>query len=779
VKTYLQNLFVLLSLTGLAGCGAGGSNTSLEVSRAFATTNTSFGGGLIISGKNLTTGRFFSQGLTTSKDFRTTLEKGKWKISAVGWDGGGTPGTEKLFAGIPYCGSVEADLASDQESVTLNINQANCNTNEFTAGRVDGSGNLREFGAIITCNTFLNPTVGPASTGAISSHYIAPGTGTDMFCANAAPDLQTKVRATKIYAMNKLPGQATESMGFNSGCMRGLASPNESVIFPTNASNPYTGGYTLKLPFNNVPYTIVTYEDVTCTKPLAIYPFKNGLMAGHPEAFDHLVLDRGSLDSKLILPGNDMRRAKSALVNLMPYLKRYNSASPEKFNTVPSTGYTSLTYPAFNGVTTTVTIEESDCGDSFGHSGNISSATCVDVGDKVEVTYTGSGTGAADFTFYVNPGPSARRTVYLNVAEGANAPILHKSHKEIIKLMGESGTDSNETFFSQDDDHDEKRYGILSTARQMLSAHGAGGLLGIPDDTLTFAQACNALSGEKAMTIYNHEKLQYETFRVNIHNTTVSSPTSYICKTSTLSASDCSSGAGGIPYNKRMLIYDYKQSAIAPAIVMEFSCSGLVGRLESNSFETKSLERFSSKRVVSWNTQTDSNLAYQRAEFLEWNRMEKYVSSAWQLKVDERRMARIQKNGTDDYDAWVYRFGSAYNGSTYSQNTERFFFKTESASKLCYLNESTTPTAQSAFNYILVNSDPLLDDDILGGETATNAFYPANSFPQTPTTCGSTFIGLPSGNNADLVDGSLEFQLGEFGGVNFPAKFGGSFFTSP
>jgi hypothetical protein len=778
VKTNLQNLLLLLSLIALAGCGAGGSNTSLEVSRAFATTNTSFGGGLIISGKNLTTGRFFSQGLTTSKDFRTTLEKGKWKISAVGWDGGGSPGTEKLFAGVPYCGSVEADLSSDQESVTLNINQANCNTSEFTAGKVDGSGNLRIFGAIITCNTFLNPTVGPASTGALSSHYIAPGTGTDNFCDTAAPDLKTKVMATKIYAMNKLPGQATESMGFNSGCMRGLASPNESVIFPTNASNPYNG-YTLKLPFNNLPLTIVTYEDVTCTKPLAIYPFKNGLMPGHPEAFDHLVLDRGSIDAKLLLPGNDMRRAKSALVNLMPSFKKYNSGSPAKFDTVPSTGYTSLTYPAFNGVTTTVTIEnESDCGDSFGHSGNISSATCVDVGDKVEVTYTGSGVGAADFTFY-NPGAVPRTTIYLNVVEGTNAPILHKSYKEIIKLMGESGNDSNETFFSQDDDHDEKKYGVLSTARQMLSAHGAGGLLGIPDDTLTFSQACNALTGEKTMTIYNHEKLQFETYRVNIHNTPVNSPSSYLCKTSTLSASDCSTGTGGIAYNKRMLIYDYKQSAITPSIVMEFSCSGYVGRLESNSFETESLKRFNSKRIVSWNTQSDSNLGYQRVEFLEWNRMEKYVSSAWQLLVDERRMARMQKNGTDDYDAWVYRFGSAYNGSTYSQNMERFFFKTESSSKLCYLNEANSPSSQSAFNYILLNSDPLLDDDIVGGETATAAFYPSSAFPQTPTTCGGSFIALPSGNSADLMDGTLEFQLGEFGGTNFPAKFGGSFFTSP
>lgn len=777
MKTNLQNVFLLLSLTGLAGCGAGGSNTSLEISRAFATTNTTFGGGLIISGKNLTTGRFFSQGLTTSMDFRTTLEKGKWKISAVGWDGGGSSGSEKLFAGIPYCGSIEADLTSDTQSVTLNINQANCNTNEFTAGRVDGSGNLRVFGAIITCNTFLNPTVGPSSTGAINTHYIAPGTGTDNFCSGIAPDLQSKVRATKIYALNKLPGQAADSMGFSSGCMQGLSAPDESVIYPTNASNPYNG-YTVKLPFNNVPFTIVTYEDSTCTKPLAIYPFKNGLLAGNPDAFDHLILDRGTSDSKLILPGNDMRRAKSALVNLMPYFKKYNFASPAKFDTVPTSGYTSLTYPAFNGVTTTVRVDEPNCGDSFGHSGNISSATCIDIGDKVEVTYVGSGVGVADFTFY-DPGPVARRTIYLNVAEGTNAPTLHKNHKEIIKLMGESGTDSNDTFFSQDDDHDEKRYGALSVARQMLSAHGAGGLLGIPNDALTFADACNALSGEKTMSVYNHDELQFETYRVNIHNTTVASPSAYFCKTSTLSATDCSVGAGGIPFNKRMLIYDYKQSAIDPTIIMEFSCSALVGRLESNSFETKLNERFSNKRIVSWNTQPDANLSYQRLEFLEWNRMEKYVSSAWQLRVDERRMARLQKNGVDDYDAWVYRFGSAFNGTNYSQNMERFFFKTESTTRLCYLNETNTPSAQSVFDYILLNSDPLLNDDIVGGETPTYGFNPSSPFPQTPDACVGNFIALPSGNNSDLLDGTLEFQLGEFGSGNFTAKFGGSFFSNP
>lgn len=778
MKTNVQNLILLFSLAGLAGCGAGGTTSAtLEVSRAFATTNTTFGGGLIISGKNLSTGKSFSQGLTASKEFRTSLEKGKWKIVAVGWDGGGSSGTEKLFAGVPYCGSVEADLSSDQETVNLTINTTNCNQPEFTGGFVDGSGQLRIFGGIITCNTFLNPTVGPSSSGAINTHYVAPGTGTDYFCSGIAPDLQSEVKAVKIHAINKLPGQVIDNLGMNTGCMQGLSSPNHSVIYPSNASNPYGVGYELRLPLSNVPFVVTTYKDTTCTEQLATYPFKEGIVAGNPAAFDHLVHDRGSMDVKLLLPGNDMRRAKSALVNLMPFFKRYNSGTPEKFETVPS-NYSSLGYPAFNGETKKIVMEEeSDCGDSFGYSGNIT-ATCSDLGDRVEITYTGTGVGAGDFTFY-NPGPVARRTVYLNVEESTFTPILYHSQKELIRLLGDSGTDSNDTFFDFNKHDDDKKYGVLSLARQMLSASGAGGVLGIPDDSLSFTQACNNLIADKTVTIFNYHEMKFESYRVNIHNSKVSGPTNYMCRTGTLSASDCDTTTGALGFKKRMLIYDHKQSTITPAITMEFSCTGYVGRLESNFIRSESLFRTNTKKIVSWNTQTDSSLAQQRIEFMEWSTNERLVSTTWTLQVDERRMGRLQKNATDNYDAWIYRFAAVKGASNFAQQVERYFFKTEGTTKVCFLNQRGTPVLNSQFNFILQNSEPLLDDGILGTEVPDDGFMLTDSYPQTQTTCSTpNFIALPSGNSSDLLDGSLEFQLGEFN-TDFTAKFGGTFYTAP
>lgn len=765
---------IITSLAGLVSCGSK-SVGKLEVSQSFATANTSFGGGLVISGKHLSSGKTFSHSILSGKEMRINLEQGFWKISAVGWDGGGTPGTEKLFAGNPFCGTVTANLANSSTVVDLNINQANCNTTEFSQGHTFG-GNLKVFGAVVTCNTFFQPAININNP--ISTQIIAAGVGTDDFCESSAldPDLKSKVKAVKIYSNNKLPDQAAPSLGFNTGCMQGT-SGLESKIFPTDAVNPYNG-YIVKLPFNNLPLTFVTFEDTSCNKPLATFHFKDGIAAGS-ESFDHLLQDRGSSDMKLILPANDLKRAKSALIGLLPSIKKDVAGTPTKFGTTPS-NLGSLTYPAILNTHHKVILNEDDCGSTAPvATGPVLFVSCLDLGNRIELNYKGGATtGAANIKIY--DGATIRSTYNMTVISNSGLEsVKYKSQAKVIELLGQD-VESESIFFEQNED--DKEFGVLSNIRHMFAADGAGGVLGLGsiDATTTFAEACNGLVMDKTETVYNEDRMSFESYRVNIHDGVVGSPTNYMCKTNVLSSSDCTTATGGIAFDKRMTIYDHKISTVQPIFVMEFSCEQLVGRFEMNELEVNAdgLSRSIKKQLLSWNTNPDSNLLYQRLENISFTAREKNVAGNWITVAETRDMSRLQKINIDNFAAWSYHFQTVFDGTNHKQEIQSLFLET--------INNGDT---------LIFSHNPLSDSDAInrfsifssGSAVLTNApmvsaadkFDLAAAYPQAHTTPGVTYVTLPAGNNTDKIDGRLIFQLDQLVAGAFGTTFGSSFYTAP
>lgn len=764
MKTFLPHLLITTTLIGLTGCGSK-SVGKLEVSQSFATTNTSFGGGLVISGKHLTSGRSFSHSILSGKEMRINLESGSWKISAVGWDGGGSPGTEKLFAGNPHCGTVVANLASASQVVDLTINQANCNTAEFSGGHVDATNTLKDFTAIITCNSFFTHLINPAAS--ISSQIVSQGNSMDGFCENILlpADLKSKVQAVKIQSMEKLPGQSDFTPGsVTTGCLQGSAGA-ESKIYPTAAPNPYNS-YTLRLPFANLPLMVTTYRDTGCSMPEAVYQFADGLVNGDPKG-DHLLHTHYTNTMKLLLPGNDLKKAFSPFMAIMPYFKRDFGGNPAKFATEP--GSLSFAIHGLVGPNKAILENESSCA-AITPSGDVTAPSCTDLGDHVQIAFTGNAEGSGTLTMNGNV-----YTVYVgNTGFGA---ARYSSQKLVMSLLGHSGTESMDKFFELND-KDDNGYGVLSAIRNMLSPHGAGGVIGVSDLNETFTDSCLNQVADKETTMFNYEKMQLETFRVILHNSVAGSPTKFICNNADMDEANCATN--GTDFDKRMLIYDYSVSAVSPAMVLEFNCTSMLGKMEINSFEIEGTKKEHIAQVINWNTDTNASLANQRFERVALTKNYIY-NSGWNQVEEARTMSRVTKTGPDDYEVWNYHYSTHKNGlSTFDQVLDYKRLKTSSITNLNYITDSAFVTNANP-TFILVDSAyTTILDRTPASESFMNYFYPNDTFPQGSSGTAATFNTLSTDfANANQINDGLAFKLRTLGQPAFTNSFGGSFYTAP
>lgn len=769
MKTFLPTIITLISLLSLVSCGQGGqSSASLQISRAFAMTNPNFGGGLIIAGKNITTGKTFSKGLTTALSLNIVLDKGTWLITATGWDGGSTSNVP--FGGMPYCGKVTANLANENEVIDLNVTTAECASSFFAGSHPNMAGtSVKTLSLINTCNTFFGGPVGPADI--ISSSIVASGTATDNFCENIATDLQTKVESVKIYAFNKDLASTIPSLGFSSACIKAGTQRSKIDTGSTTPSNPYQSGSELRLPVAGIPFMIVTYDDNNCSKPRAQYPFKNGLGTGDPDKFDHLLYSRTSNEIKLILPGNDMRRGYSPFEAILPYFKRYNAGSPAKFLTAPASN--SYQYHGILSQNNIAIIDNvSSCSTVTTDGTYVTSATCTDLGDNVQINWTGSTEGGGSFTMN-----SVVYTAYLD--NGTFGRNRFETQKASMQLLGHDGDDNVRRFF-EIKDHDDDSYGALSVARDILSAHAAGGALGISNPASSFASECGTRFADKEIKVFNWDDMQEETYRVVLHNTPTSAPTSFTCKNTNPDESNCASN--GITFEKRMIIYDYKVSSLTPSMAVEFNCSNMMGRIETYSIEQKGVFKDESKEIVLWNTNEASSLQYQRFEKFSLSKRYLY-NNGWNQIDENRQLARAIKSGTDDYEAWVFSFNTHKNlSNTFDQNLTYQQFKTNSTTNLNYIFQSAgTTNASSTYVFTDVANSTLVARSPVNSASGDNFFNPNDSFPQGSTGTSTSFYQIDTQfATAYNFNDTMTFNLATLNTNQFNVNtFGTSFLTTP
>jgi hypothetical protein len=767
-KTFFL-IFVLLLLC--ISCGGGGtSSTSFEVSRSFAMTNPSFGGGLIITGKHLEKGITFTSALDTSTEVNMQLAKGTWRFSAVAWDGGASP--EVKFSGVTYCGKIDKSLTNDSETIDLNLTSANCGDPYFTAGHVDTSTTPYKFKTlevIGTCNTFFPSQPLPGSN---INTSLANSTTSGDFCALAGvpKDLKTEVKGMKIYTQNKSVTQRAPTLGFSSNC---LSESSDSVINPTFAPNPYSGR-SLRLPYGSIPFTVVTYEDSDCTKVLTSYNFSNGIASAYP-SFDHLLVNNNisATQMKLFLPGNKIRRAKSPFLAIMPSIRcNGNVACP----TTPGT--LNEAFHGFTGSPNKVILPQEDTCGVLTYTLPVDSLpTCNDLGDEVEVTFTGSAAGSGSFTMN-----GITYNVYLAAASLEHQ--RYQTQRSLIDLIGPSNEAISDTFFYPHDkgDMEDRAYGVLSEVREMFSPDGPGGVIGISGIPPTFTDACLQISGTKEITLYDNEKMINETFKITVHNSPIAAPNGLFCNIDNSDETNCALNGSG--FDKRMTIHAYAFSTFVPVLAMEFNCTNFLGRLESRRNDFDSSERKYDQEIINWNTDADFNYNYQRFEKLSINNEYIYNPGtlSWDLRRTNREMLRFQKRGPDEHESWLYDFDSHWNGSGFEQHLgwQQLLSKPSATANICMLHNHQTVNHVSDANYLL--EDPtysIYQTQPADTSTPTEYFLLNATWPAVVNTtgCGANFTALTGAPSK--FDGDLDFQLGSMQNATFLGKFGTTFLTDP
>lgn len=638
--------FVILGLLLLfASCAAKqpSSNATLEVSRSFAVTSAGFDGGLVIVGKNTTTSETFSVSLATGLSSTLTLSKGNWTFLTVGWDG------TKAFTGIPYCGITTADLIEDAQTVSISADKATCQLPAFSAGHWDtAAGTIKKLSTFITCNSFFK-TAKVLNADNISSKLIT-SSDADSFCEAYPANLKGEVKGIKIFAVNKTLAGVEAVAGLSSECISGPA--NSTIIHTANDSDYISDS--LRLPLSSIPFAVATYRDSNCSDLSASYPFKNGLSISHPDLFDHLLQPKtDNVSVRLLVPGNDFKRAVSPFMAIVPSIRCYNDSLTQEVPCPIMPLATTADYHAYVGRLKQILLKGVACPTTLSASTNLGTVSCSNPAEGAMLSFTP-----------VNPSSSTPEnidldgTVYTVFVSDQSTPMSHKKWDVISKLMdvfGISNPNNPKNFFIYDndriDDHGPDD-GKLGMAFEILS--GAGGSVPLSNLNQTFADACANLIGSNTMTMPNRNSGVLETFTVSITNLGVGQsdfPRITCASTGVLNPTSCD-----LFPTKRITI----SKSDAAFMTLDFRCDQQVGKLRLN--ESDSYE--SSQEFLTWNTEV---LIKQRFEYL---RSEIEYSNTQPVGYD-RSMVRLTKNSNQNIaNIWSYDFHSYKKTTDWEENLQ-------------------------------------------------------------------------------------------------------------
>lgn len=793
----------LLSLFTLAGCGdSGKSKAKLEVSSGFLASNAGFEGGLIISGKNHTTGQIFSVDVVTGVQKQLELPKGQWTFVAVGWDGGTTIGgtsgggttnggtssggttnggtlgsgtSLKKFGGVPYCGTTNVLLNASSQTVELNVTPARCGSDDVFASsqfrETSGDYTFLQLKTLKTCNSFYDHSEGLLPTTEIYKVlYTKSKLLNPTFCTSADKmplDLQSKIKSFKIHAINKTPDQPEGSLGFSTSCLVGNQDYNPSA----SGSGDYPSATTpLRLP-TKIPLAIEIFNDNACTKSVAKYVFKSGLEVENPESFDSVFhyTDAGNV---LLLPGTDVRRAVSPFTYLMPSFKcRDNGITLINCPTLPIIPLNTTTpfeYHGTNGPSINDTNQPNNelfdsstktCDGTYSSTDtSITNIICATDGNGIRLKYyKGAGTSGTVSKIRLN-GVDTYSIVFTNALAGGFDSKRVTAYSTLTRLIGFSENNFPRSFFNGSKDDNEDTFGALSQIRDMLDVRGS--VIGVHNTSVSFKDNCLAIGPtSKTLSIYNNERLTFETYRVEIENPLLDSntPNGYICNSNNPAANSCEDPIN--KFHKEMKIFDYKESAIIPSVRIKFSCSESFGKFISQEQNNENNNRRrSEKNYISWNTQS---LATQRFEKASWQR--EYELGV--LTNERKSLSRVEMKTEVSYAIWDYGFETRNKGSTWGERIfNNQYISKDSAATICFNIPEINSPNPTVYKSIFTDSTLATARSALPLSSSSNAISGLTikddwvSQTVAPTLCSNTpHAGLSSPNTR--FNGEIDFKI--------------------
>lgn len=594
-------------------------------------SNDTLHGGLYIQGKNATTGEEFSVHVPSGLRKTIDLTKGEWTFQSIGWNGQTTTNTP--FTGTRRCGTKTQLIASDTESVTIDLNQSSCLLPEF---------DVRALSRIITCNTFytesVSPTVKPINS-------LIPTTIEDNFCdtlSDKFSDLKSKVRGVRISTLERDLGSPESSLGITSACL----SSDNSVIIPSVQA---AGG--LFLPFGNFPLVVQTYSDSTCSKMVAKMVFDSGLKVSHPRKFDHLLYG-----SRLFLPANEMKRALGFGQALLPSIMCAEGSLSEQCQTLPIVSAPNP-YQIALGETLRLTLP-----------GNICSQLSASAGLTASCSYS-----SVSSLVTLNTQPFAQTPewiavdgtpTYIDVISNSPAPYRSGLHATLTEFLGPTQPIPY-TYFDPTRKQAVPAFGALSAPRQLLSSSGGLGLFRIIDQNATFMQNCLQSVGSEEVIFYDEQGLQLRKYRYELSNETRAVKGTFICGASSATNSGCAAQV----FKKRLLKYDYAWSMVQPVAAMEFECDSRAGKLESQVQKMVTGVDHKENEILTWNTTGESP----RFEFAKRQSAKLNGTNS----ENTHSMGRLVKTNEKFLELWSFKQQAWRVGSTYTEVSKSFQVKTK------------------------------------------------------------------------------------------------------
>ena len=755
-----MNFFIcLLTLFTLVSCGgSGNSKAKLEISRGFAVSNAGFDGGLIITGKNSTTGESFSIDLVSGNQSQMELPKGSWTFLAVGWDG---DSSALKFGGKPYCGKTDAVLNSDSQTVSISLTIERCASDQTFASStytaMSAAGELtatpvlafKKLNRIISCNSFYNHFNPILPTTQISTVLYTKNSSSipDNFCSSAMNmplDLQSKVKAYKFHAFNKTVTQSVGSPGFSSPCLDLTVADG---YYPSAAAYP-TG---LRLP-SKLPLMVETFEDSSCSKSIAIFAYSAGLEGDNSEAFDSIFYSILSPNvSGLILPANDVKRAISPFVHLLPKIKCAAGLNCPVEPLIVG-GYT---YKGYDGALNKIHDRDRSVCPSIGSvtsvPAGITSVGCIPDNGGITLSYAFNSPnqlvsiyfgGVLVYKTYIKP--------TLTTLESDRLIIRNR----LLELHGYQTTTFPRTFFNDGyrKDDDKEMEGVLGSVREMMNTPSA--IIGVSNSSLSFKDSCLATSGTKEISLYDDESLSLETYRIEIDNPANSVARGYFCQASNPSVAD---GSCAKNFEKELRIFDYKTSSLIPRIRTKLNCDEAFGKFLSFDDETKLNSRRTEQNLVSWNTDLSATARFEKISIQQDFNV---VSGTSSLKSERREMVRLQKISFDDYALWDYLFQTHKDAAIWNQSMHRLQMTTGSAGTYVSYHLDPLTTSSSTYNLLLTSGAYAtnLAATTLPVQASTNGFSLIIDWATLqPNTGTSPHTSINSINNQ--MNGNIPFLL--------------------
>ncbi len=628
----MLKLFALMLMSFiLVSCGGGKSTATLSISRGMLFANTTFSGGIYISGLKADGSESFLATITSGNSTNVSISQGTWNFKVIAWDGGG------VMQGTPYCKFVNS-FEHTTEGAQLDITTTNAEcfmTNIASSSQLQTANSYKAL-ALNTCGAMYNST----DTSLLS---ILPSFNP---CGSYPAEFRKTHGYFKLHLFNQTPAGIRTAVAAST-CL--TAQSNNPVQFP-----------------NRVPVTVKFYKDSGCTQEVDEYIFKRGFDFNLSSIrtlndFDWQVTSDSAYYFVTIASGAS-KRGTTAFHTETPIFKCMEGGSPVPCTKLPTA--TAATYYLDPNTYAVIKIPNLSCVAPTFTGLTATYHSCHNFNGSAYVGLTVNNTSPVNGTMNFN-GSSFSLKVG-NTTAGLSSDRVRDAYKTMKRTLGvRNSSDLDNSLQDDFDEDDDLNLGLLSSAIFELSPMGAGG---------TFFDYFSQCSTAPLSQIPRSYVKKGVTYTVALSGITGMSPGF------TSRADEPEFMTPELHYNRRIVVRKFVGPSYTTEKVIDFSCDSFDtaipdyvtnsaqvrnGKLEEQKTYLVNDNTVTLKKIIFWNTSSSDTGRF------DVYRSKSYVNSSSTIQKLERNFYRVTKSFTDSYNHFkvhgmnylAVRDGSSYDES--------------------------------------------------------------------------------------------------------------------